>query len=73
MTKNDRLTILSATKQFAFYGLPDFDDKQRRKYFNSLENEMKIIMRNSNPHLNIYCALQVGYFKAKKIFFNGEI
>jgi len=27
--KSERLTILSEAEQFALYGLPDFDDRQR--------------------------------------------
>ena len=31
--KNKRLAILSNIEEFAFYGLPDFDQAQRHKYF----------------------------------------
>jgi hypothetical protein len=30
--KSDRLTVLSDAEQFALYGLPDFDDRQRLNY-----------------------------------------
>jgi len=69
MIQNKNLTILSTAEKFAFYGLPDFDDNQRRKYFSFSNDEMLIIMRSNHVHINIYCALQLGYFKAKKIFF----
>lgn len=69
MMKNNKLAILSEAEKFALYGLPDFNDKQRREYFNFSENEMRLIKLSYHTHVNIYCALQIGYFKAKKIFF----
>ena len=30
--KSERLTVLSDAEQFALYGLPDFDDRQRLTY-----------------------------------------
>ena len=64
-----RLTILSEVEKFALYGLPDFNDQQRREYFSFSEEEMVIIKSSAHVHINIYSALQIGYFKAKKIFF----
>ncbi|WP_341793717.1 MULTISPECIES: Tn3 family transposase [unclassified Rickettsia] len=68
-TKDRNLVLFSETEKFALYAVPDFDDKQRREYFSFSENELHLIMHGQHLHVNIYCALQIGYFKAKKIFF----
>jgi len=67
--KSERLTILSEAEQFALYGLPDFDDGQRLDYLSLSESEL--VLANSRPSLcaKVYCALQIGYFKAKHAFF----
>jgi hypothetical protein len=69
MTQNKHLIIFSELEKFALYALPDFDNDQRRKYFNFLKTEKQIIFSSSNIHINIFCALQLAYFKAKKIFY----
>ncbi len=67
---NERLTILSDAEQSALYDLPDFDDDQRLEYLTLTDKEKTLAF--SRPHLSakIYCLLQIGYFKAKKIFFH---
>jgi len=67
--KSERLTILSEAEQFALYGFPDFDDGQRLDYLSLSESEL--VLANSRPSLcaKVYCALQIGYFKAKHAFF----
>jgi hypothetical protein len=42
MTKSERLTILSELEEFAFYGLPDFDDEQRTTYFTFNQEEINL-------------------------------
>jgi hypothetical protein len=37
------LPILSEIEEFAFYGLPDFDDEQRLKYFTFTTEEIDLI------------------------------
>lgn len=66
---NERLTILSEAEQAALYELPDFDEEQRFEYLTLTEKEKTLAL--SRPHLSakIYCMLQIGYFKAKKLFF----
>jgi TnpA family transposase len=66
---NKRLTILSNLEYFAFYGLPDFDEEQRSQYFTFEKYEWELILKCSSLHAQVYCALQIGYFKAKRIFF----
>lgn len=68
-TKSERLTILSEAEQFALYGLPDFDDSQRLHYLSFSEPERALVFSRPTIPAQIYCALQVGYFKAKQAFF----
>jgi TnpA family transposase len=68
-TKSDRLAILSDTEQFALYGLPDFDDGQRLEYLSLCEAELALASSRPSLHAQVYCALQIGYFKAKHAFF----
>ena len=69
LTKSERLNILSASEQFALYGLPDFDDDQRMEYLVFTEQETALVFSRQSVHAQVYCALQIGYFKAKKAFF----
>lgn len=68
-SQNERPTILSEAEQSALYDIPDFDDDQRLDFLN-LTPEEQTLMR-SRPHLSaqVHCALQIGYFKAKHLFF----
>ena len=68
-TKSERLNILSSQEQFALYGLPDFDDSQRMEYFIFTEQEVALVLDQRSVHAQVYCALQIGYFKAKQAFF----
>jgi TnpA family transposase len=69
-TKNKLLTILSEAEQFALYGLPDFDDGQRLDYLSLSEAELALACSRPGLHARVYCALQIGYFKAKHAFFH---
>ncbi len=68
-TKNKLLTVLSDTEQFALYGLPDFDDGQRLEFLSLSEAELALACCRTGLHAQVYCALQIGYFKAKHAFF----
>jgi hypothetical protein len=68
-SKNKLLTILSDAEQFALYGLPDFDDGQRLEYLSLCEAELALTSSRPGLHAQVYCALQIGYFKAKHAFF----
>ncbi len=70
---NKRLSILSPLEEFAFYGFPDFDKEQRATFFDFTEKELEIILRRPSFHSQVYCALQIGYFKAKKFFFRFSL
>lgn len=67
--KVEHLSVLSNLEKYAFYEIPDFDDEQRLTYFVFDDLELALILKCPSPHSQIYCALQIGYFKAKKAFF----
>jgi len=69
MKKNKRLHIFSEAEIFAFYGVPDFNNQQRKEFFSFTENELALIKQNKQEHINLYFSLQLAYFKAKKMFF----
>jgi hypothetical protein len=66
---NKRLTVLSEEERLAMYGMPDFSKEQQKEYFTFTKNEIDLIFSRTNISAQIYCALQIGYFKAKQIFF----
>lgn len=68
-TKNKLLTVLSEAEQEALYGLPDFDDAQRLEYLALTETELAFASSRPGLHAQVYCFLQLGYFKAKHAFF----
>jgi Tn3 transposase DDE domain/Domain of unknown function (DUF4158) len=63
-TKSKRLTLLSDAEQFAPYGLPDFDDGQQLEYLSLSEAELALACSRPGLHAQVYCVLQIGYFKA---------
>lgn len=69
---NKRLTILTEEEKFALYELPDFDELQQHKYLILTDDEQKLVYSRSNLSAQLYCALQVGYFKAKHLFFDFD-
>jgi hypothetical protein len=68
-----RITVLSAAEKNALYGLPDFDDFQRAEYFAMTEAEHTLAFQRKNAMEQIYCLLQIGYFKAKQLFFRFSL
>jgi Domain of unknown function (DUF4158) len=69
-TTSKRLTLLSDAEQFALYGLPDFDDGQQFEYLSLSEAELALACGRPGLHAQVYCVLQIGYFKAKRAFFH---
>ena len=67
--KNKRLAVLSNAEQYALYGLPDFDNGQQLEYLSLSETELALACSRPGLHAQIYCAVQIGYFKAKHAFF----
>ena len=69
-TSNKRLTIMSEEEKFALYGIPDFSESQQYEYLTLTNSEQEIMLSRSTLSSKIYCALQIGYFKAKHMFFD---
>ena len=67
---NKRLTILSEEEKFALYTMPDFNELQQYEYLTLTNAEQQIMFSRSTLSSKIYCALQIGYFKAKHMFFD---
>lgn len=66
---NRRLTILSEAEKTALYGLPVFDDFQRIEFFAMTDAERALALQRRGIVKQVYCLLQIGYFKAKQAFF----
>lgn len=64
-----RLTVLSEAEKHALYDLPDFDDFQRAAYFAMTAAEYALAFQRTATLTQLYCLLQIGYFKAKHVFF----
>ena len=71
--RSRRLTILSETEKLALYGRPDFDDFQRAEFFAMTNAERSLALRRNGLEAQVYCLLQIGYFKAKQAFFRFSL
>jgi len=72
IAKSERLTVLSDAEQEALYGLPDFDDAQRLEYLALTDAELALASSRPGIPAQVYCVLQIGYFKAKHAFFRFD-
>jgi len=70
---NERLTILSEAEKTALYGIPCFDDFQRVEFFAMTEAERSLGLQRRGILKQVYCLLQIGYFKAKQAFFKFSL
>jgi len=70
--QNERLAILSEAEQAALYEIPDFDDVQRLNYLNLTPEEQALARSRANLAAQVHCAIQIGYFKAKHMFFSFD-
>ncbi|WP_139686238.1 Tn3 family transposase [Vibrio tasmaniensis] len=68
--KSKRLSILTDAEKFALYSLPDFDEGQQLEFLSLQAKELALASNRPNIQSQIYCILQIGYFKAKHAFFN---
>ena len=66
---NKQLTLLSEAEKSAVYELPDFDYEQRLKYFTLTDQELQVVLNRQSLSNQIHCILQIGYFKAVKMFY----
>jgi len=72
----ERITILSAEEVNSIYNLPQLSDEERCLYFTMDDEEYAIAHSHRSLDMKVLFILQLGYFKAKKIFFiftNDEI
>jgi len=67
--RGERLTILSEAEKTALYGIPHFDDFQRLEFFAMSDAERSFALGRKSFLAQVYCLLQIGYFKAKQAFF----
>jgi len=72
IAKSERLTVLSQAEQEALYGLPDFDDAQRLEYLALSKTELALAVSRGGILAQVYCVLQIGYFKVKHAFFRFD-
>lgn len=70
--KNKLLTVLSDAEHEALDGLPDFDDSQQLDFLSLSESELALATSRPGLHAQVYCILQIGYFKAKQAFFRFD-
>lgn len=69
-SKSERLAVLNNAEQEALYGLPDFDDTQRLEFLTLDEHELVLVNSRKGLHAQLFCILQIAYFKGKHLFFH---
>jgi hypothetical protein len=69
-TSIKRLNILSEEEKNLLYALPNLTENQQTDYFIFNNEEQNITFLPINVSTQIYCGLQIAFFKAKKTFFN---
>jgi len=70
-TKSERLTICRRPNSSPCTACRTFDDGQRLDYLSLSESELGLASSRPSLCAKAYCALQIGYFKAKHTF-KGE-
>ena len=68
-SRNRRLKILDLEEIEALYGLPRFTDEERAQYFALAPAEKKVLDELGSIQSQIAFMLQLGYFKARRLFF----
>ena len=68
-----QLTILSEGEISKLYDLPKFDEDAQQTYFEFNDAEKVAMNQFGRIFTKIYFALQLGYFKAKQLFFTVEV
>ena len=71
--RSKQLTILSEAEKLALYGLPKFDDFQRTEFLAMTKAERGVALQRKGIAAQVYCLLQIGYFKAKQSFFRFSL
>ena len=68
----DRIKILEDHEIDELYGLPRFFPDERAYYFSLTQEERDIANSYRTPENSVLFILQLGYFKAKMMFFSFE-
>jgi len=63
-----KITILSANMIEEISGVPRFSEEERALYFAMDSEEQDIAYGHRSPESRLFFILQLGYFKAKKLF-----
>lgn len=67
-----RLHILTEDEIQAIFHLPDFTDEERLSYFSLTQTEFEVLNGQRSFASKLNFILQLGYFKARHLFFNFE-
>lgn len=70
LENNNRIQLLSGTEVEELYSRPEFNIHEQRLYFTLTQSERDALTQFSSTKTRIFFILQLGYFKAKKQFFN---
>ena len=68
-TTSRRLRILGEDEIEAIYGRPRFTHEERIEYFSLSQPEKALLLQLRSVKSQAYFVLQLGYFKAKHLFF----
>ena len=68
-----RLRILSDDEIEVIYGRPRFTDEERQEHFSLSQPERELLQELRSIRSRAYFALQLGYFKAKHLFFTFDL
>jgi len=72
-TTQKRLRILGDDEIEAIYGQPRFTDEERVVYFSLSQTEKELLTELRSVKSQAYFVLQLGYFKAKHLFFTFDL
>lgn len=72
-TPEKRLRILGDDEIEALYGRPRFTDEERVQAFGLAQEERALLQELRSLRSQIYFILQLGYFKAKRLFFMFDL
>ena len=71
--KTKRLHLLDNVDVAALYDRPSFTDEDRVVYFTLLPLDLALMQTLSDPAIQAFFVLQLGYFKAKQRFFTVNL
>jgi hypothetical protein len=73
MKEQKRLRILGDDEIEAIYGRPRFTPEERIQYFSLSQAEAELLTELRSVKSQTYFVLQLGYFKAKHLFFTFDL